>query len=358
MPKISPSDFVVSRAKELGFVTAGITGIDAPESYASYTSWLERNDHGSMAYMADDFHLRARADMRELLPSVQSAIVVALSYPKAPADEASPVDGAARGRIAQYALGDDYHYLIKSKLAILAQDLQDRVGHSIESRACVDSAPLLERALAKRAGLGFIGKNTMLIAPGIGSYFLLGVLLTSEALKETSAQNTSHCGSCTACLDACPTQAFRAPFELDAKRCISYLTIESREPIPEALRAKMGDRIFGCDACQSACPFNGKAPLRQTIDPKMAEREENRARPRLSQLAKLGSNQRKRYVNGSPMRRNNRNQLLRNVAVALSNTAGRSEEDEETLLALQADKSELVRDHVSLSIPCQDEKKK
>ncbi len=347
----SAGQYVVRRALELGFVSAGITDSSTPANYPSYQAWLDRGDHGTMAYMADPFHKKARSDMRELLPSVQSAIVVALSYPKAAQASEPPQrdtsDTGARGRIAQYALGDDYHYLMKQKLRQLAADLESFTGHSIESRACVDSAPLLERELAERCGLGFIGKNTMLITPGVGSYFVLGVLLTDQELLPTRASSTHDCGSCTLCLDACPTQAFRAPYKLNASKCISYLTIESREPVPHELREAIGDRIFGCDECQSVCPYNGRAPLRQEIAAPMQARSPDRSQPSLAMIAELGSNQRKRYVDRSPLRRNNREQLLRNVAIALQNADDLNDRDRRVLEQLQEDKSELVRSHAN-----------
>ncbi len=346
-----PSSFVLQRALGLGFVRAGITGIEAPERYDAYQSWLDRGDHGGMKYMADPFHRKSRHDLRELLAEAQSAIVVALSYPKATADSAQDTagdEGAPRGRVAQYALGDDYHHIMHAKLKLLAEELSEYVGRPLRSRSCVDSAPLLERELAERAGLGFVAKNTMLISPGIGSYTLLGVLLSELPLRSTLDRETRDCGTCTACLDACPTKAFRAPYQLDAKRCISYLTIESSDPVPEELRSKVGDRIFGCDVCQDVCPYNAKAPLRNEGPAEMQARNADRARPSLYGLATLGSNQRKRYLHGSAMRRAGRDSLLRNVAVALGNQNASGHEDkrrQETLDLLSEDRSAMVREH-------------
>jgi epoxyqueuosine reductase len=346
-----PTSFVLEKALSLGFVRAGVTGIEAPDRYAAYQSWLERGDHGEMKYMAEDFHRKSRLDLRELLPEAQSAVVVALSYPKAPQDQESesPVDDQEpRGRVAQYALGDDYHQVMHGKLKQLAAALAEFVGRPLQARSCVDSAPLLERELAERAGLGFVAKNTMLITPGIGSFTLLGVLLSELPLRPTAPTETRDCGTCTACLDACPTQAFRAPYQLDAKRCISYLTIESSEPVPEELRSKIGDRIFGCDVCQDVCPYNAKAPLRNVGPAEMQAREADRARPPLHQLATLGSNQRKRYLHGSAMRRAGREPLLRNVAIALGNQTLSGSADErrnQTLDVLSEDRSSMVREH-------------
>tara|TARA_R110002073_G_scaffold142117_4_gene293792 strand:- start:38525 stop:39592 length:1068 start_codon:yes stop_codon:yes gene_type:complete len=336
------TEFVLRTAEELGFARAGVTNIETPAHYDDYRAWLDRGDHGSMGYMDDDFHKQARRDMRELLPSARSAIVVALSYstasPEPPQGDEAPAE--ARGRVAQYALGDDYHHVIKKKLGQLAERLAEQFEAS-ESRACVDSAPVLERELAERAGLGFIAKNTMLITPGLGSYTLLGVLLTSAELATTPNTAPRDCGTCTACIDACPTQAFRGPHKLDARRCISYLTIESQEPMPEELRSLVGDRIFGCDVCQDVCPYNAAAPARASVVPELMPRDAERARPSLAMLAALGSNQRKRYVAGNAMRRNRREQLLRNVAVALGN----SNPSAETVDTLAGDRNPMVQEH-------------
>jgi len=293
-----------------------------------------------MAYMQDEFHTRARRSMEELLPSVRSAIVVAASYEKV---EFSDTDTSLppRGRVAQYALGDDYHQVLRNKLQTLADVIAEEAGESVESRPCVDSTPLLERELAERAGLGFVAKNTMLISPGLGSYTLLGVLLTSAELAPTAPPAVRDCGTCTACLDACPTNAFRGPYQLDARRCISYLTIESEDTIPEELRPMVGDRIFGCDVCQDVCPYNAAAPLRATVLASLQPRDDQRSQPDLEHLATLGSNQRKRYVSGTPLRRNRREQMLRNVAVALGNTAPQHP----VLDTLAKDRSPLVQEH-------------
>lgn len=346
-PAREASAFVLEKASELGFVRAGITSIDPPKRYPAYQAWLERGDHGSMAYMGQEFHRKARRDMRELLPEAQSAIVVALNYSKARA-EREP-DTHPRGRIAQYALGEDYHHVMHGKLRLLGDALSEHLGRPVLTRSCVDSAPLLERELAERAGLGFVAKNTMLISPGVGSYTLLGVLLCEFALPATHSAETRDCGTCRACLDACPTQAFRAPYQLDAKRCISYLTIESSEPIPKELRSQMGDRVFGCDVCQDVCPYNSKAPERHPGPAELQAQSPDRARPLLRMLAELGSNQRKHYLKGSAMRRTGRDAFQRSVAVALGNHLAMHQEAqqecEDTLRTLANDKSPMVGEH-------------
>ncbi len=338
------SDFVVRAALDIGFAQAGVTDTSTPVRYSEYRAWLIRGDHGSMSYMADAFHKQARENMQELLPTVKSAVVVALAY-DAPADREAE-QSKPRGRVAQFALGDDYHQVMRRMLRTLADRLAAHAGEAFEFRPCVDSTPLLERELAERAGLGFVAKNTMLITPGLGSYTLLGVLLTSAELAPTHGAPNRNCGSCTACLDACPTQAFRGAYQLDARRCISYLTIESEEPIPSELRPLVGDRVFGCDACQSCCPYNTKAAKRSQTIPELQPRDTSRARPDLVMLAGLGSNQRKRYVHQSALRRNRREQLLRNVAVALGNVA-----PEHTVLEdLATDRNPMVQEHARWAI--------
>ncbi len=338
------SDFVVEAALDLGFARVGVTDTKAPARYSEYVSWLVRGDHGSMGYMADAFHKRAREHMQELLPEAKSAVVVALSY-DAPAGS-EPEQSVPRGRVAQFALGDDYHQVMRRMLLTLADRLAAHAGETFECRPCVDSTPLLERELAERAGLGFVAKNTMLIAPGLGSYTLLGVLLTSAELAPTHGVPSRNCGTCTACLDACPTQAFRGPYQLDARRCISYLTIESEEPIPSELRPLVGDRVFGCDACQSCCPYNAKAADRSQTIPELRPRDATRARPDLVMLAGLGSNQRKRYVHNSALRRNRREQLLRNVAVVLGNLTP----EHVALEKLASDRNPMVQEHARWAV--------
>ncbi len=335
------TQIALREAEDLGFARAGVTDCAPPGRYEEYLEWLARGDHGTMAYMAEEFHKEARKQPQALLAGARSAIVVLACYEK-PSTGGDCSETDALGRVAQYALGDDYHHVFRRKLETLAERLGEASPDpDIEFRACVDSAPLMERELAERAGLGFIAKNTMLITPGLGSYTLIGVLLTTAHLATTLPEASRDCGTCTACLDACPTQAFRAPYKLDARRCISYLTIESDAPIPEPLRTSVGERIFGCDACQDVCPYNAAAPLRAPIADELRPREADRARPKLAMLASLGSNQRKRYVAGSAMRRNRREQTLRNVAVALGNV----EPNSPVLDDLANDRNEMVRAH-------------
>jgi epoxyqueuosine reductase len=239
-------------AADLGFDVVGITSIEPlPRDDAAIREWLAAGRHGDMAYLFDKLDMRARPNA--LLPEARSVVTVAVEHAtQAPSFEA---DGRF-GRVARYAWGRDYHVVVGERLETLAREVETRLGHGVKARALVDGAPLLERALAVRAGVGFVGKNTMVIRPGRGSWFLLGELLLDVELAPTEEATGLSCGSCRQCLNLCPTDAFPAPFVLDANKCLSYLTIEHRGAIPVTLRSKMGAWAFGCDVCQEVCPFN------------------------------------------------------------------------------------------------------
>jgi epoxyqueuosine reductase len=336
---------VVAIARELGFVRAAIVPIEPPRRHELYTSWLARGHGGEMAYLADPVHVTSRADLRTLLSSARSLIVVALAYDKA---DPIPGDRLLRGRIARYARGEDYHLVMRDRLVVLADRIAARLGRPVASRPCVDSAPVLEREWAERGGLGFVAKNTMMIAPGAGSYIVLGELLVDVELAATAPETPTkpRCGSCRSCLDACPTQAFTDAYVLDARRCISYLTIEHQGPIPRELRASVGTWVFGCDVCQEVCPFNAGAG--EPHDPLLTPRSLEHALPDLVALAAKGANQLRQLVRRTAMRRVSRELLLRNVAVALGNTG--SADAIPSLVALLAHRSPLVRSHAAWSL--------
>ncbi len=301
-----------------------------------------------------------RADPRRLLEGAKTLVAVALSYAHDPPAEKLSIigcgvrdavgrdaQGRVTGKIARYARGDDYHVVLKEKLHALARAVSTSLGRPIVYRACVDTAALLEREAAQKSGLGFIAKNTMLIAPGVGSYVVLGELLTDlECAFETPTekQNETRCGQCRSCLDACPTGAFVDAYTLDARRCIAYLTIEHTGPIPRELRSLIGDRIFGCDICQEVCPFNASA---KTGAPELAPRPRN-VNPALEDLLALGAAQFRKWQRGSALRRIHRPQLQRNVCVALGNVG-----DASSLAALGValeSKYPLVRMHAAWAI--------
>jgi epoxyqueuosine reductase len=296
-----------------------------------------------MAYLAAPAHVDQRADLRALLATARSLIVVALAY-----DRADPIPAGAllRGKIARYARGEDYHLVMRDRLVALADRLAAALGHPVASRPCVDSAPVLEREWAERAGLGFVAKNTMLIAPGLGSYLVLGELLVDAELAPTAPAEPlrPRCGGCRSCLDACPTGAFVDAYVLDARRCISYLTIEHHGAIPRELRASIGTWVFGCDVCQEVCPFNaGAGPPDAQVDPLLRPRSLEHALPDLVALASRGANQLRQLVKRTALRRVPRDVLLRNVAVALGNTG--DPRAIPPLVALLGHRAALVRGH-------------
>ncbi|HKA89784.1 MAG TPA: tRNA epoxyqueuosine(34) reductase QueG [Haliangiales bacterium] len=305
---------VVDGARALGFHRVGVSAAAPAATHDRFVAWLEAGYAAGMAYMADPAAVRDRRDVRALCAAARSVVVVALSY-GGPAAPAPP----GRAVIARYARGGDYHMVMKRKLAELAERVAAGIGRPVISRACVDTAPVLERDLAERTGIGFVGKNTLLIAPGVGSNVLLGeLLLDVDAAPTAEEPARKRCGACRACLDACPTGAFVDAFVLDARRCISYLTIEHTGAIPRELRPRMGAMVFGCDVCQDVCPFNAAehAPA-----PELAPAREP---PDLVALLDLGAARFRRFVERTALRRVHRAQFLRNVCVALGNSGDAS----------------------------------
>lgn len=317
--------------REQGFARVGVCSAERLDRGAdALKRWLQSGYHGEMNYMAN----HDRADPQTVMPGAKTIVVVALPYARDVAPSTPLV-----GRVASYARGEDYHRVFKERLTRLAERIREVTGGDVAARACVDSAPLLEREAAERAGVGFIGKSAMVIAPGLGSDVLLGELLLDIELPATESERT-RCGSCRACLDACPTGAFVDAFTLDARRCISYLTIEYRGWIPLELRPLMGNWVFGCDVCQQVCPFNASAKPRP-VDPQLAPRG-----PLLSleEILTLGSSAHRRLVSGTAMRRAPRWQLQRNAAIALGNS-GKLEAEDPLEHAVRASRYAIVRGH-------------
>jgi epoxyqueuosine reductase len=338
-------DVIVESARRHGFHRVALVPVEAPRRHAQYAAWVASGQHGAMAYLAAPEHVAGRADLRAVLSEIRTLVVVALAYARdAPAPAGDLVPLRLRGQLARYAAGDDYHLIMKARLTALADDLAAAAGRPVVARPCVDTAPLLEREWAERGGLGFVAKNTMLIAPGLGSYVLLGeLLLDVEAAPTAPAElPRSRCGSCRACLDACPTRAFTDAYVLDARRCISYLTIEQQGPIPRDLRAAIGTWIFGCDVCQEVCPWNASDHAPPDALP---PRDRDHAAPDLVALAFAPSNQLRQFVKRTALRRIGRAQLLRNVAVALGNSG--DPRALPALVHLLADAAALVRGHAA-----------
>jgi epoxyqueuosine reductase len=329
--------------RELGFQQIGIADTDLGEAETRLLNWLKLGRHGEMHYM--ESHGTRRSRPQELQPGTLRVISARLDYlPGQAADSEAIMRDPQRGFVSRYALGRDYHKVLRSRLQRLAERIESQVG-PFQYRAFSDSAPVLEKALAEKAGLGWIGKHTNLIDKQAGSWFFLGELYTDLPLPvDTPAEN--HCGTCHACLDVCPTRAIVAPYELDARRCISYLTIELRGPIPVELRPLIGNRIYGCDDCQLVCPWNRFA--RPSVEPDFAPRHGLDA-PELIRLFSWTEEEFLKYTEGSAIRRIGYECWLRNIAVALGNVST-SATIVNALRARETHASELVREHVQWAL--------
>jgi epoxyqueuosine reductase len=334
---------LVILARAHGFDAVGIAHVELDTDERHLMDWLAAGFHGEMHYMQR--HGTKRSRPRELAPGTVSCISVRMNYWPAEARSAAAVlEERTLGYISRYALGRDYHKLMRHSLARLAEALAARIG-PFGYRVCVDSAPVLEKALARDAGLGWIGAHTNLIARDAGSFFFLGEILTDLPLPADTPA-AAHCGSCSACIPACPTQAIIAPQQLDARRCISYLTIEHPGSIPEALRPQLGNRIYGCDDCQLVCPWNKFAQAASHPDFKV--RHELDA-ARLTDLFAWTALEFDERMRGSAIYRIGYERWSRNIAVALGN-APRSAEVTAALNARREDASELVREHVAWAL--------
>lgn len=343
----SLKQLIKDKARQLGFILAGVTLPDPPPHYKTFENWLAQGQHGTMNYLAAERSRLRRANPKEILPECKSILVLATPYTSALSVVEAQVEAQsqsfdyaqdeARGRIASYALGDDYHDILPQRLQALVTFIEEQIGHPVPNRWYTDTGPILERDLAQRAGLGWIGKNTCLIHPRAGSTFFLAEILLGLELEPDAPFITDHCGTCTRCIEACPTQCILPNRTLDARRCISYLTIELKDDIPEDLRPLMQNWIFGCDICQMACPWNRFAhPADPAFEPKIPL-------PVLTSdllLTPVEFNQRFKQ---SPVKRAKRRGYLRNIAVAIGNSG-----DEISLPALEQalqDNEPMVREH-------------
>ena len=300
---------IKAQAYGLGFDLVGITTLGPVETAAAFDEWLESGYAGEMEYLARG--AEKRADSRRPVPGAKSAIVVALDYG----------GREPSGPVSRYARGDDYHDVMASRLRELHHFVESAVGASVPGKAYVDTGPILERDLARRAGLGWFGKNTMLINPRMGSFFFLGELLLDLDLAPDAPFEADRCGNCHRCLDACPTSAFREPRVLDSTRCISYLTIELKGEIDDALKPAIGEHLYGCDVCQSVCPWNVRFS-RALKEPAFAPRaaiagKDARTLPR--ELLTMSDEDFRAAFSGSPMKRAKLRGLKRNAAIVLAN---------------------------------------
>ncbi len=346
---------ILQEARRLGFALAGVTTPDPPPHATVFEDWIAQGRHASMAYLATERSRARRADPRLILPECKSVLVLAIPYsdPSAAEDatgageRSGPPAGhqTVQGRVASYAWGTDYHLVVPPRLQELVSFIEAQVGHAVAHRWYTDTGPILERDLAQRAGLGWIGKNTCLINPRRGSYFLLAEILLDLELEPDPPFATDQCGTCTRCLAACPTQCILPDRTLDAGRCISYLTIELKGDTPEDLRPLTGNWVFGCDVCQTVCPWNRFAAAEG--DPALRGEASSR-RPELIRELALGAEDFSRRFKDSPVRRSKRRGYLRNVAVALGNTG--SAADVPALDDLLADPDPMVREHARWAI--------
>jgi epoxyqueuosine reductase len=327
---------IKAKATQLEFILAGVTTPEPPPHYSTFENWLAQGYHGTMDYLANDRSRTRRANPLEILPECKSILVLATPY-SSPSGK-----GQGEGNIAAYAWGDDYHDILPGRMKELVQFIEEQVGGPIKNRWYTDSGPILERDLAQRAGIGWIGKNTCLIHPKHGSYFLLSEIFLDLVLEPEPPFITDHCGTCTRCIEACPTDCILPNRTIDATRCISYLTIELKEDIPTELRDKMGDWVFGCDICQMVCPWNRFAG---EGNPAFGDKDPIHS---LTEELTISNQEFNQHFKQSPIKRARRRGYLRNAAVALGNTG-----DMLALPVLQNalnDEELMVREHAGWAI--------
>jgi epoxyqueuosine reductase len=338
------SNSIKSWGMELGFQQIGFTKIALAEDEAYFLKWLAQGRHGNMSYMESHGTKRSRPD--DLVPGTISVISVRMDYmPPSSKHPMQVLNNSELAYVSRYAMGRDYHKLIRQRLQKLATKIESEVGE-FGYRCFTDSAPVLEKALARNAGLGWIGKHSNLINPKAGSWFFLGEIYTDLPLLLNEPFNEHHCGSCNACIDICPTKAIVAPMQVDARRCISYLTIELRDTIPEEFRKMIGNRVYGCDDCQLICPWNKFS--------KNSEEDDFRVRhgldsPTLVELFAWTESDFLKNTEGSAIRRIGYEAWSRNIAIGLGN-APSTNEVINALINRKEDSSSLVREHVAWAI--------
>lgn len=326
---------IKDKARQLGFILAGVTSSDPPAHFNIFQGWLDSNHHATMDYLASDRSRSRRADPKLILPECKSILVLALPY--------SPLSKKiSEFQIASYALGEDYHDIIPPRLEEIIKFIEDKAGHPVANRYYTDTGPILERELAQRAGLGWVGKNSMLINPQKGSTFLLAEIFLGIELEYDEPFATDHCGTCTRCIDSCPTQCILPNCTIDSNRCISYLTIENKGNIPEELRPRIQNWIFGCDICQQVCPWNHFSP---PADPAL---EPSISLPILTSDLTLTSSEFNQRFKHSPIKRAKRRGYVRNLAIAVGNR--KNKKDLPILEQAVQDEEYLVSDHAQWAV--------
>jgi epoxyqueuosine reductase len=330
---------IKAEARRLGFSLVGVTTPDPPANFRIFEAWLSAGRHGEMEYLASERSRQRRANPLHILPECRSILVLGTAYP----GSSQP---SIHGCVAAYAGGDDYHDVLPERLKALTVFIEAQVGHPVPNRWYTDTGPLLERELAQRAGLGWIGKNTCLIHPGLGSYFLLSEILLGLELEPDEPFTAERCGSCTRCIQACPTGCILPDHTLDARRCISYLTIELKGSIPPELRSKIGGWVFGCDICQQVCPWNRFAI--PTSDPAFTLHADLLGVDLSEELA-LTPEAFNTKFRRSPIRRARRRGYMRNIAVVLGNNYDQGAVPA-LVRALENDREALVRGHAAWAL--------
>jgi epoxyqueuosine reductase len=337
-----PKQAIKNKARQLGFTLAGVTTPEPPPHYSTFENWLAQGRHGTMDYLASEKARACRADPKQILPECKSILVLATAYPSP--NGRGQGEGESRGNIASYARGLDYHDILPARMKELVKFMEEQTGGPVKNRWYTDTGPILERDLAQRAGIGWIGRNTCLIHPKQGSYFFISEIFLDLELETDLPFTTDHCGTCTRCIQACPTDCILPDRTLDARRCISYLTIELKDDIPVELRGKLGDWVFGCDICQMVCPWNRFSP---EGDPAFESKTSPHSLTLIEglTLTPQAFNQRFKL---SPVKRAKRRGYLRNIAVALGNTG-----DMHVLPVLQNALNEdetMIREHARWAI--------
>ncbi len=342
MPQFSSPQFIAklkAKAAQFGINEISSSGIDPGKNRDYFIEWLNKGYHGELDYMHK--HGEKRYYPAKLVEGTLSLLTCQLHYRNPEIDQWARLNDPEHAYVAEYALGRDYHKVLRKQLTNLGKWLQEEIP-GLQFRAFVDSAPILERAFSQQGGMGFFGKNTMIIHPRKGSFFFLGQLLISHKIEIPSTPINNHCGQCTRCIDICPTQAIVALFELDARRCISYLTIEHFGPIPEEFRKPLGNRIFGCDDCQIICPWNRFAVPLNTQDFLPRHKLDQST---LLELFSWSEQEFLKKTEGSPIRRLGYNRWLRNIAVGIGNSPY-SPKNIEALQAKLSHPDEMVKEHI------------
>ncbi len=337
---------IKGKARDLGFNLCGVTPAKPSPTLSAYLRWIENGMQGEMGYMARTDRVRRRQDLRQIMPSAKSLILVGLDYFARFADEETMSD-PSRGRIAAYAWGMDYHQVLELRLELFADWLAEASGQRLAQKVYVDTGAVLERSHAQQAGMGFIGKNTMLIHPRRGSSFFIGeIISTLEFDDYDKPHRETMCGTCTRCMAACPTDAFPAPYVLDSRRCISYHTIENKGWIDRDLRADFGNWIFGCDICQDVCPFQRFAE--ETDEVAFLPLDMDRVAPKLTDILMSNAESFRAMFRRTPVERVGRERMVRNACIAAGNW-----QDERAiphLIQLLYDEKALVRGHAAWAL--------